>query len=35
MEMPVVAPSDGTVSEILVEEDDSVEEGQVVARLEE
>ena len=35
MEMPVVAPSDGTVSEILVEKDDSVEEGQVVARLEE
>ena len=34
MEMPVVAPSDGTVSEILVEEDDSVEEGDVVARLE-
>ena len=31
MEIPVVAPVDGTVTEILVAEGDSVEEGQDVA----
>lgn len=34
MEIPVVAPADGKVSEILVKEGDTVEEGQVVARVE-
>ncbi len=33
MEIPVGAPSAGTVAEILVEEGESVEEGQVVAIL--
>lgn len=33
MEMPVVAPEAGTVDEILVEEEDAVEEGQVLVRL--
>lgn len=34
MEIPVFAPSDGNVIEILVAKDESVSEGQVVARLE-
>ena len=34
MEIPVLAPSVGTLKEILVAEGDSVKEGQVVARLE-
>ncbi len=34
MEIPVLAPAAGTVKEILVHEEDSVEEGQVVALLE-
>lgn len=34
MEIPVMAPSSGTLKEILVAEGDSVKEGQVVARLE-
>lgn len=34
MEIPVMAPEDGTVREILVGEGDSVAEGQVVARME-
>lgn len=34
MEIPVAAPRDGTVTEILVAEEDLVEEGQVVARME-
>lgn len=34
MEIPVMAPEDGTLAEILVGEGDSVEEGQVVARME-
>lgn len=34
MEIPVLAPAAGTVKEILVREEDSVEEGQVVALLE-
>ena len=34
MEIPVLAPAAGTVKEILVNEEDSVEEGQVVALLE-
>ena len=33
MEIPVGAPEDGTVSEILVGEGDAVNEGQVVARI--
>lgn len=33
MEIPVPAPVAGTVIEILVDKDDLVEEGQVVARL--
>lgn len=33
MEIPVGAPSAGTVAEILVEEGESIEEGQVVAIL--
>ncbi len=33
MEIPVNAPADGTVLEILVAEEDLVEEGQVVATL--
>ena len=35
MEMPVEAPADGTITEILVKPEDSVQEGQVVARMEE
>jgi len=34
MEIPVIAEDGGTVREILVEEGNSVSEGQVVARLE-
>ncbi len=34
MEIPVAAPKDGTVTEILVEEEELIEEGQVVARME-
>lgn len=34
MEIPVLAPAAGTVKEILVREEDSVHEGQVVALLE-
>lgn len=34
MEIPVDAPADGTVLEILVGEGDPVKEGQIVARLE-
>ncbi|MBI1621669.1 acetyl-CoA carboxylase biotin carboxyl carrier protein subunit [Aquamicrobium zhengzhouense] len=33
MEIPVCAPEDGEVVEILVGKDDPVEEGQVIARL--
>jgi len=33
MEMPVEAPVDGTLMEILVKENDSIQEGQVVARM--
>lgn len=34
MEIPIVAPTDGTVKEILVKEGDPVDEGQVVATVE-
>ncbi len=34
MEIPVEAPSDGTVASILVEPEDQVEEDQVVAVIE-
>jgi acetyl-CoA carboxylase biotin carboxyl carrier protein len=34
MEIPVAAPADGTVKEILVKEGDPVDEGQVVATIE-
>jgi acetyl-CoA carboxylase biotin carboxyl carrier protein len=34
MEIPVLAPEDGTVVQILVEEETPVSEGQVVAILE-
>lgn len=34
MEIPVAAPEDGTITEILVAEEESVAEGQVVAILE-
>jgi acetyl-CoA carboxylase biotin carboxyl carrier protein len=33
MEIPVLAPDDGTIAEILVGEGDPVKEGQVIARL--
>jgi acetyl-CoA carboxylase biotin carboxyl carrier protein len=33
MEIPVGAPAEGEITEILVAKDDHVEEGQVVARL--
>jgi acetyl-CoA carboxylase biotin carboxyl carrier protein len=33
MEIPVMAPEDGTVKEILVAEGDPVKEGQVIARI--
>ena len=35
MEMPVEAPADGTITEILVTPEQSVQEGQVVARMDE
>ena len=35
MEMPIEAPADGTLTEILVKPNDAVQEGQVVARMEE
>lgn len=34
MEIPIVAPEDGTVKEILVKEGDPVDEGQVIATIE-
>jgi acetyl-CoA carboxylase biotin carboxyl carrier protein len=34
MEIPVTTPEDGTVTEILVKEEDTVAEGSVVARIE-
>lgn len=34
MEIPVAAPSPGKLAEILVEEGETVDEGQTVARLE-
>ena len=34
MEIPISAPQDGTVAEILVEPEQSVSEGDVVARIE-
>ena len=34
MEIPVVAPSGGTLAEVLVAEGDAVVEGQVIAKLE-
>jgi acetyl-CoA carboxylase biotin carboxyl carrier protein len=34
MEIPVGAPAAGTIAEIVVEETESVQEGQVVARIE-
>ena len=34
MEIPVVAPEDGKVSEILVAEEDVAKEGSIVARIE-
>ena len=33
MEIPVLAPDDGTIAEILVGEGDPVKEGQVIARM--
>lgn len=35
MEMPIEAPADGTITEILAKEGDAVQEGQVLARMEE
>ncbi|MGC6418117.1 MAG: acetyl-CoA carboxylase biotin carboxyl carrier protein subunit [Bradymonadia bacterium] len=35
MEMPIEAPADGVITEILVEPNQPVQEGQVVARMEE
>ena len=34
MEIPVTAPEDGTVTEILTKEENTVAEGDVVARIE-
>lgn len=34
MEIPVAAPEDGVVKEVLVAEEDTVTEGAVVARIE-
>ncbi|WP_416900329.1 MAG: acetyl-CoA carboxylase biotin carboxyl carrier protein subunit [Minwuia sp.] len=34
MEIPVPAPKDGKITEILVQKDDAVAEGQTVARME-
>ena len=33
MEMPIEAPADGTITEILVKPNEPVQEGQVVARM--
>ena len=33
MEIPVLAPEGGTVSEILVKEEEAIKEGQLLARL--
>ncbi|MEE2756089.1 MAG: acetyl-CoA carboxylase biotin carboxyl carrier protein subunit [Myxococcota bacterium] len=33
MEMPIEAPADGVLTEVLVEPNESVQEGQVVARM--
>ncbi|MEH6526006.1 MAG: biotin/lipoyl-binding carrier protein [Sneathiella sp.] len=33
MEIPILAPDDGTIAEILVGEGDPVKEGQVIARM--
>jgi acetyl-CoA carboxylase biotin carboxyl carrier protein len=35
MEMPIEAPADGNITEILAKEGDSVQDGQVLARMEE
>ena len=35
MEMPIEAPADGNITEILAKEGDAVQEGQVLARMEE
>ena len=35
MEMPIEAPADGVLREIIVAEGDSVQEGQVVAKMDE
>ncbi|MEE2788879.1 MAG: biotin/lipoyl-binding carrier protein [Myxococcota bacterium] len=35
MEMPVEAPADGTITEILIKEGDAVQEGQPLARMDE
>jgi len=35
MEIPVVAPFDGTVTEISVAEGDTVDEGDIIAHMEE
>ena len=34
MEIPVAAPEDGVIKEILVAEEDTITEGAVVARIE-
>lgn len=34
MEIPIVAPADGTIKSILVKEGDPVDEGQVIATIE-
>ena len=33
MEIPVEAPADGTITELLVQEEDQIEEDQVVAMI--
>jgi acetyl-CoA carboxylase biotin carboxyl carrier protein len=33
MEIPIIAPRAGTLSEILVSENETVQEGQIVARM--
>ncbi len=35
MEIPIMAPADGTLIEILVAEEDAIEEGQTVALFDE
>ena len=35
MEMPIEAPADGNITEILAKEGDAVKEGQVLAKMEE